>query len=62
MTAIIFAISVRVARLATLVAGADDVLGNSLPQPFIKNEIFADEFIFETLIFYLSGIFDNATL
>ena len=52
----------RIARLAALMAICDNIIRNSLAQSFIKNEIDADKFIFQTLRFCLSGILNNAAV
>jgi hypothetical protein len=62
VAAIVFAIGVIIARLPALVAMGNHIVGDALAQAFIEHEIFADEFVFKALLFYLACVFDDAAI
>src|ERR1041385_520084 len=62
MASVILAVSMRITRLAALMTYADHIIRNPFAQAFVKDKILSNEFIFEALFFYLSGILDNTTI
>ena len=60
MARFIFAIPVRVAFFAALMAIADDFFRDLLAEPIVENKILSLKFVFKTLFLYLMNIFDNA--
>src|SRR5690606_7202939 len=62
MAAIVFAIGVIIARCAALMASADDVIRNPFAQAFIEHKVFSNEFVLQSLIFYLAGIFNDPSI
>src|ERR1035437_9644060 len=61
MTAIVFAISMFITWLSTLMAMTDNFTANLLSQPVIKYKIFPFEFIKKIFFFNLIGIINNTS-
>src|SRR5690606_20457427 len=59
---IIGAICMGVAEIAALVAGSNHIIGDALPEPFIKNEILPYKLAGQSFLPDLVGVFDDAPL
>lgn len=62
MTAVILAIRMIIARRTALMTGADDIIRDAFPHSFVEYKILSYEFVFETFLFDLTCVFDDATL
>ena len=59
MTPLVDTIGMGVGGLSALVAACDHIFGNTLREPFVKNEIFSDKKIIQLLFFDLTSIIDD---
>ena len=62
MAAIVQAVSMGVARRAALMTVRDNVIGDPLAHPFIKDKVFANETHRQPLLTGATGVLDDATL
>src|SRR5690554_1561308 len=60
MTRFIGTVHMGITRISTLMAMGNNIIGDPLPAPMVKNKIFAQKFVLQLLILHLSGIFYNA--
>jgi hypothetical protein len=58
---VVYAIGMGIGRVSALVANRNDVRGDAFAAAFVKNKVFADEFVFDPLFFAVVGVFDDAT-
>ena len=61
MAAIVMAIGVVITWLATLMAFGNNIFCNTLSQSIVKYKIFSNKPAFQSLLFYLLCIVDDAT-
>src|SRR5690349_20232402 len=61
MTGFISAVNMSISRLSTLMTASNDLFGDTLPQPVIKNKVLALKLQLQSFFLCLVGIIDNAT-
>ena len=62
MTGLVDAIYMGVTRGTALVALGNHLFGNTLSPPLVEDKVFPFEFIIQSLVLHLTGVFDDPAL